>query len=237
MPTISVATYDDAGSAASTLILGDDLTIRYTVSGSGSEAFVGVDIEVRAPDGTVVAAWTGEAGSLGDHEVIWEGGRWTTGTHSGAYAKPLRDGYSVTATGHRGGETRTATATVTTELIVATTLEDPIPTSGEISSGIDPDALDGSDVITAALKPTGSGDTIDSDATSLDNRMDDNLDFDADTGPGGNEVRSVDATFTFGDVPEGDYIVVLRNVRDLAGNTGVQGGSTGEVTNWTIRLR
>ena len=64
------------------------------------------------------------------------------------------------------------------------------------------------------------------------------LDMDGDptTGDAGKEIRKVHVKQTMLDVDAGDYKVVVKELRDEAGNAG-PGGAGGVVNDWVIRLR
>jgi hypothetical protein len=101
-----------------TVKLGDDLVITYTVAPS-TASFDNVTVQIKNSADTVVAEWTSQPGSSGPHSVTWQKAKWNTVSHSGAYANPANGSYTVWALGYKANQaTDNDSTTVSTKLVV-----------------------------------------------------------------------------------------------------------------------
>lgn len=219
-----------------TVNLGDDLLITYTVTPS-TASFDSVTVQIKNTGGTVVAEWTNQSGSSGPHNVTWSKAKWNTGSHSGAYANPKNGYYTVWAKGIKSSQVKEQDSKqVSTQLVVKADLVDDKPSSDEISSGLYQPSVglsgSSSERIRVGLKPS-SGDVIWATSSPAFSSIE-KADLDNDSG---DEVKKAHLEQTFqSDTADGTYAIVFDRLRDLAGNKGVDGSGDGVIANWTITL-
>jgi len=216
----------------STVILGEDLLITYTVEVEQSgQKFDSVDVKIKNSSGTVVAQWLGQSGTEGSHNVTWQGAKWNTGAHNGAYANPNSNDYTIEAIGHKGSDEKQATASVATHFRISALLKDEPVATGEIATGLDspssnvrvtidgPDASFNGQEFTPAFSNTVQKDLL--------------LDGSA------NDIAEITVTFESSELDSADsgvYTIRVVHGYDVAGNVA---GDDRDPSNpeWTVEIR
>ncbi len=228
-PSVSTPPYD--------VVLGTTLNIGYYKGGY----YETVTLEIRNAHDTVIYSADLSSTSEGvAHVTTWDT-KWNRSPHSGAYANPTNGPYHVRLVGSKGGsEMASNTITIDTVLILELEVRDDRPAADQISSGICPNAVDASHpaAIMLGVQPAGGGSpTLGTGALEFSNITPADLDND----PATQQIRDalVRQTMAAG-LADGSYHVVIKRLRDKAGNAGADGypasGDVSVIDDWTIRM-
>jgi len=226
------------------LILGEDLTINYQFQ--RSVPLGNVQVRITNENGELVFSETGLSGISGNQTVVWPKGKWNQGPYIGSLANPANGPYSIQVTAAAEAASSAASqiqinvVTVNTLLVLQGDLDKSKPSPDEISSGLYRPALDPTspEHLQVGLIPKGAEKSAIVYALALpqfseivEEDLNNNL---AD----GLEVKSAhvrqEMQSTF---PNGDYVVVMSGLRDLAGNRGTAESRDGIMEGWVISLR
>jgi hypothetical protein len=225
------------------LVLGEDLTVEYKVNGSSSFSFDSVELHVYNYSDVLIYKRTGLGATAGTHNTTWEDAKWNQSPHSGAYANPNNGPYKVEivatcscSSPHSTSDSRT----INTVLILEFDLEDDKPASDEISSGIFADAVDATktDRIAVGLTPVSGGTHIFGTSAPVFSAK---TMVDLDNDPAVTEIKDTHVKQVMqSSISDGSYYVVVKRVRDKAGNAGVDGytasGGVTTINDWQIRM-
>ena len=241
--TVGIDLYIDDVSPHPTvpLPLGDHLTVHYGIHGPVDFSFDYVELHVYNSSDVLVYRGAVPDTSVGMHETTWEGATWNQSPHPGAYANPTNGPYQVRLVGIKGGsEMASNTITIDTVLILELQVRDHRPAADEISSGICPNAVNASHpaAIVLGVQPDGDDSpTLGTDAAEFSNITPADLDNDPTTS------QIPDALVTqemASGLADGSYHVVIKGLRDKAGNVGAEGypasGDVSVINDWTIRM-
>src|SRR5262245_57411070 len=118
-----------------TLILGNDLTVRYRVAPGAR--FTTIKLRVTNRTGELVYLSENLPASAGEHPAVWPKGKWNQQPHSGALANPRNGPYTVALSAWTadGGSISYSTF-LPNQLALQCDLEHGKPSKEEISSGL-----------------------------------------------------------------------------------------------------
>ena len=224
------------------LILGEDLSIAYHVAAETRAH--DLELHIANKTGTVVFKADGLSVEPGDHVVVWVAGKWNQAPHKGALANPANDPYSIHLRGTRddvagGGSVVSNVIEVGTRLVLTATFDKPKPSPQEISSGLYRPAFDlkSPERIRVGLLPKAGGNAI---FATEPPSFSDMVEEDLDNNPAnGLELKSARFRQVMqSTLVDGEYRVVIENLRDLAGNEGANGADEkGVFADWVVNLR
>ncbi len=227
------------------LPLGDDLTVDYKIYGPATFSFDYVELHVYNSSDVLIYKRTDLNTSVGDHSTSWPKAKWNQSPHSDAYANPTNGQYKVKVVGKKkgGSETSSDSMNINTVLILELELADVKPASGQISSGICPNAVNPSNPtrivlgVQPAVPPDEVTPTLGTGVAEFSNKTFVDLDND----PTVLEVRDARVTQEMASgLSDGSYHVIVKRLRDKAGNLNAQGypasGDVSVINDWTIRM-
>lgn len=209
--------------------------------------YASVTLEIRnVRDALVYSADLSSTGEGVPLVAVWDT-KWNQPPHSGAYANPAHNPYTIKLVGTLSTENGSIAVesnevTINTLLSVCLDLEDPKPSEDEISSGLYPPTFgiggEASERIKMGIIPsnyTSTDQAIWPGAgcpPDISNVVMEDLDNDPQSGDeAGNEVLSAHVAQkmldTSATISDGTYKVIVQNVRDLAGNPGLDGTPDG----------
>jgi hypothetical protein len=221
-----------------TLILGDDLTVRYRVA-PGAQ-FTHINLRVTNRTGELVYVSENLPTSAGEHPAVWPKGKWNQPPHSGALANPRNGPYTAALSARAAdGGPISYSVVLPTRLALQCGLEHGKPSKEEISSGLYRPMLDpkSPERLRIGLVPKG-GKWAETVYALAPPEFSEIIEEDLDNDPTELEIKSAHVRqvmqSTFGD---GEYNVVLTNLRTGAGARGLAGMPEGIIETWTVTLR
>ena len=201
---------------SSTVILGTDLTIDYTVPSGITLTDVAIEIRNNV-GGTLVYRAAGLPKTVGSHSVTWSKAKWNQVPHSGAYANPKNGTYKVRVIGIDGAnQTPSNELSVTTRLVIKFDVQDKAPTGSSPSRVAGLDDLLGTSMAPALkiVLKKGTVETVFDGTTGG---------LAVTTGANNNPLLlfekhiELDAA-GLNQLPSGAYQVIIRDFRDDVGN-------------------
>jgi hypothetical protein len=225
-------------SPGGTLTLGDDLTVQYRVT--PGVTFANIKLRVTNRTGELVYLGANLPAEAGEHQAVWPKGKWNQQPHSGALANPRNGPYTVALVAEtQDGGSFSCSIFLPTQLVLECDLEHGKPSKEEISSGLYRSMLDPKSAerlrIGLVQKAGKLAETVYALAPPY---FADIIEEDLDNDPSELEIKSAHVRqvmqSAFGN---GEYNVVLMNLRTGAGTRGVNGMPEGIIEAWTIMLR
>jgi hypothetical protein len=226
--------------SSQTLVLGENLTIRYFLPAELD--ITKLRLEIKNKHGFVICRAHGlpsVAGAL--NQAVWPRGAWNQPPHDSALANPSNGPYSVQVEGETPyGRTISNVLKIHTVLVLWCDLTDDKPSKTEISSGLYPPVLDTNspECLRVGLVPVGGqlNQTVYATESAVFSKI---VKADLDNDPeNGLEIKSAHMRQQMPpNYANGEYNVVLTGLRDVAGNRGAFGsGPDGIVRTWKITL-
>jgi len=197
----------DSLSPSTELILGEDLTVNYTINAPPDVTFDRVELRILNQSDDEIFKTANLPVQSGSQQGTWEKGKWNQSPHVGAFANPNGGDYKVVVAAFKDGSEAKSKddKTIGTKLVVEATIEDKPPqgSSVSVSAGL----RDLSQTLKIVFK-NGSSETPFSGGaiTVTPQGTDDSVkDIKLDA-PGLNTLS------------DGDYKVLFRDLRDDIGN-------------------
>jgi hypothetical protein len=225
-------------SPGGTLILGNDLTVQYRVA--PGVPFTDINLRVTNRTGELVYLSPNLPVSAEEHQAVWPKAKWNQQPHSGASANPRNGPYAVALVAQTpGGCSISYAIFLPTQLALQCDLKHGKPSKEEISSGLYRPMLDPKSPERLRIGLVQKGGKLAETVYALaPPEFSDIVEEDLDNDPTELEIKSVHVRqvmqSTFGN---GEYNVVLMNLRTGAGTRAVTGMPEGIIDTWTITLR
>ena len=207
---------------AADLILGDDLVVKYTISGPEMFLFDSVDLEVYNKLDELVFKKNGLSTFVGPGwDTKWEKAKWNQEPHLGAYANPNNGNYKIKIVAKTDAcVMKSNDNTIKTKLVIEANIKDEKGGTATMASGLG----DIGDALKVVVKKDVTIHTL-SGASLTFASLDD-----------GKLVRIDNETLN--SLADGAWTIQLKDVRDEIGNFYGANLTTGHVDHyeWTINL-
>ena len=203
--TITVGVFEikvDSLSPAMELLLGEDLTINYTINGPSGDNLSDIELRIQNESDQDLFKTSQIAGDVGSHQATWEKGKLNQGGFNNAFANPNGGDYKVLVVATEGGQEIESNddKTIKTKLEVEAEIEDKPGAGGAEAAG-----LDDLDQILKIVFKNGSNETIFTGGSLTIQDQGDAKMVKVDDG-------------ALNTLEDGEYDVLFRDLRDDIGN-------------------